>query len=347
MIVKAEIDMSSKLPFCAVVTGIGSYVPERVLTNTDLEKMVDTSDEWIVSRTGIRERHILEDGKATSDMAKEAVSRALADANVKSESVDAVICATYTADLVFPSTACLLQSKLELGTAACFDIEAACCGFIYGLAVGANFLESGMYKRVLVIGADASSRALDWDDRNTCVLFGDGAAAVVLEARPMPKEQKDRRGLLASYLRSDGNGWSQLHQPAGGSQNPPTHETVDERQHFIKMKGREIFKVAGKAMAEAGVQVAQKAGLEMDDIDLVVPHQANLRIIQATKRRLGLDDDKMIINIERYGNTVAASIGIALDEAYRQGRVKDGANILLVGFGAGYTWGGSVIRWGS
>jgi len=338
--------MAPKLPFDAAIAGLGSYVPEKILTNSDLEQTVDTTDEWIVTRTGIRERRILTEGQATSDMALQAAQRALDDSGHSASSIDVCVCATYTGDLVFPSTACLLQSKMELSNAACFDVEAACCGFIYGLTIGANFIESGMSERVLVIGADASSRAVDWDDRNTCVLFGDGAAAVVLERRTTPDAPGDRRGLLSSYLRSDGRGWSQLHQPAGGSQMPPTHQTVSDRQHYIKMKGREIFKVAGRAMAEAGEEATRRAGLTIDDIDLVVPHQANQRIINTTMQRLGLSEDRVIINIDRYGNTVAASIGIALDEAYQAGRLADGSNVLLVGFGAGYTWGGAVIRWG-
>ena len=338
--------MYEALPYQAVVTGVGSFVPENVLTNADFEKMVETTDEWIVSRTGIRERHILPKGQATSDMALEAAKKALEVAKVDPEEIEIVVCGTFTPDYVFPSTACMLQSKLGLKNAGCFDLAAACSGFVYGLTVGSQFITTGKYKKVLVIGADANSRLVDYEDRNTCVLFGDGAGAVVLEQRPMVDDEKDRRGLLSSFLRADGNGWVNLFQPAGGSLRPPTHETIDEHLHHIKMDGKEVFKFASNAMWKASLAAIEAANLTPDDIDLVVPHQANVRIIKNALRRIKIPNDKVIINIDRYGNTVAASVGLALDEAYREGRLADGMNVLLVAFGAGSTWGGIVIRWG-
>lgn len=338
--------MYDSVPFNAVVAGIGSYVPERVLTNADLEAMVDTTDEWIMSRTGIRERHLLEEGKATSDMALEATKRALADAKLAPEDIDIVVCGTFTPDYVFPSCACLLQSKLALVNAACFDLAAACSGFIYSLTVGGHFINSGMARRVLVIGADANSRLVDWTDRNTCILFGDGASAVILEARPQEADRSRRRGILSTIMKSDGTGWRHLFQPAGGSLNPPTADTVAKRLHHITMEGKETFKFASRAMSDAGQAAIDAAGLTVDDIDLVVPHQANIRIINNATRRLQIPDEKTIINIDTYGNTVAASVGLALDDAYRAGRLQDGSNVLLIGFGAGLTWGGIVLRWG-
>lgn len=333
-------------PFQAVISGIGSYVPDKVLTNADLEKTIDTSDEWIVSRTGIKERRILEDGKATSDMALEAAKKAIADAGLTPEDIEIVVCGTFTSDYIFPSTACILQSKLNLVNAACFDLAAACSGYIYSTVVGTSFIKSGMAKHVLVIGTDANSRLVDWTDRNTCVIFGDGAGAIVLSRQDKPEAVSDRRGVLSSFIKSDGKGWKHLYQPAGGSLRPPTHETIDENLHHIKMEGKETFKFASRAMADASLKAIEKANLTTDDIDLVVPHQANVRIINNAMRKLKIPMEKTIINIDKYGNTVAASVGIALDEAYREGRLKDGDNVLLVAFGAGLTWGGIVIRWG-
>ena len=335
-----------KIPFQAVISGIGSYVPDKILTNADLEKTVETTDEWIVTRTGIKERRILEEGKATSDMALEAAQRALNDANLKPEDIDIVVCGTFTSDYIFPSTACILQGKLGLVNAACFDLAAACSGYIYSTVVGANFIHSGMAKHVLVIGTDANSRLVDWTDRNTCVIFGDGAGAIILSKQDKPESKADRRGILASFIKSDGTGWKHLYQPAGGSLCPPTHKTVDERLHHIKMEGKETFKFAARAMADASLKAIERANLTASDIALVVPHQANVRIINNAMRKLKIPAEKVIINIDKYGNTVAASVGIALDEAYREGRLKDGDNVLLVAFGAGLTWGGIVIRWG-
>jgi len=334
-----------RLPYQAVISGVGSYVPEKILTNAELEKTIDTSDEWIVSRTGIKERRILEKGKATSDMALEAAKKAIEDAGLTPPDIDFVVCGTFTPDYVFPSTACILQSKLNLVNAACFDLAAACSGYIYSIVVGSNFITSGMAKHVLVIGTDANSRLVDWTDRNTCVIFGDGAGAMVLSREEKPEAAEDRRGILASFIKSDGTGWKHLYQPAGGSLHTPTHASIDEKLHHIKMEGKETFKFAARAMANASLEALEKANLTTEDIDLVVPHQANVRIIKNAMRKLKIPMDKTIINIDKFGNTVAASLGIALDEAYRTGRLKDGDNVLLVAFGAGLTWGGIVIRW--
>ncbi|MBI2942609.1 MAG: ketoacyl-ACP synthase III [Candidatus Wallbacteria bacterium] len=324
----------------AVVAGIGSYVPEKVLTNQDLERVVDTSEEWIVTRTGIHERHILEDHLTTSDMAVEAASRALRHAGCPASEVDLVLLATVTGDYVFPSTACVVQEKLGLTNAGAFDIGSSCSGFIAALSTGSAFVQSGTFKNVLVIGADAISRLVDWKDRNTCVIFGDGAAAVLL--RPGFGD----RGILSCYLKSDGGGCKYLYQPAGGAKMPPSLDSITNRLHYIRMDGRETFKQAARSMTQAAFEALKMAGLETTDVDLMVPHQANIRIIQAAVQRMGLSMDQVAVNIDRYGNTVAASIGLALDEAQQNGRVTAGDNILMVGFGAGLTWGGIVLRWG-
>jgi len=332
--------MGPKPLHSAVISGVGSYVPDRVLTNADLEKMVDTNDEWIVSRTGIRERRILEEGKATSDMAVEAGKRALEMARVKPEDVGLVIVGTFTPDYVFPATACLVQDRLGLSKAAAYDVNAACSGFIFSLITACQFVFTGAYEHVLVIGADTNSRIMDWQDRGTCVIFGDAASAVVVS------RSDSGRGLLSSYMRTDGSGWKHLHMPAGGSKLPPNLDTVRERMHYIKMEGKETFRFAARAMTEAATEVTRRAGLTAEDIRLVVPHQANIRIIQAACSRLGFGEEKVVVNIDRFGNTVAASVGLALAEVYQTGRVKTDDNILIVGFGAGLTWGGAIIRWG-
>ncbi|MBI3893816.1 MAG: ketoacyl-ACP synthase III [Candidatus Wallbacteria bacterium] len=324
----------------AVIAGIGSYVPEKVLTNQDLERMIDTSDEWIVSRTGIRERHILEDNLTTSDMAVEAATRALRHAGCPASKVDLVLLATVTGDYVFPSTACIVQEKMGLTNAGAFDIGSSCSGFIAALSTGAAFVQSGNFQNVLVIGADAISRMVDCKDRNVCVIFGDGAAAVLLQAG------HSDRGILSTYIKSDGAGCRHLYQPAGGAKLPPSLDTITNRLHYIKMDGRETFKQAARAMTSAAFEALKSAGLEVSDVDLMVPHQANIRIIQAAVQRMGLSMDQVAVNIDRYGNTVAASIGLALDESQQNGRIEAGDHVLLVGFGAGLTWGGIVLRWG-
>ncbi len=274
-------------------------------------------------------------------MATEAGRSALEQADLDPADVDLVIVGTFTPDYYFPTTSCLVQDRLGCTKAAAFDCAAACSGFIYSLSSAAAYIASGIYENVLVIGADANSRIVDWEDRNTCVLFGDGASAVVLK-----RTTRKDRGILSTYLRSDGSGWSFLHQPAGGSLRPPTQETVAQHLHHIKMEGREVFKRAGRAMTSAANEAIERAGLVKEDVALVVPHQANIRIIDSTVKRLGIPREQFVINIHKYGNTVAASIGLALDDAVKEGRIQDGQNILLVGFGAGLTWGGIIIRWG-
>lgn len=322
----------------AGILGTGSAVPQRVLSNADLEKMVDTSDEWIVTRTGIRERRIAEPHEATSDYVYLACERALAAAGVPASEVDMLICATVTPDTMFPSTANLVQARLGADKAAAFDLAAACSGFLYGMSVAAGLIESGHSRYVLVSAGDLLSRITDYEDRSTCVLFGDGAGAVLLG----PVEGD--KGILAFDLGSDGNGGKFLILPAGGSRIPASHESVDARLHFLKMQGQETFKFAVKAMTSATERALDKGGLQKEDIDLLVPHQANIRIIDAASRRFGLDDDKVVVTIHKYGNTSASSIPIAFDEAVREGRAKEGDLVVMVGFGGGLTWGALAVR---
>lgn len=321
------------------ITGVGSCVPERILSNGDLERMVETSDEWITTRTGIRERRIAADGQATSDLATEAARRALADAGVRPEDVDLIIVATVTPDMPFPSTACLVQHRLGATRAAAFDIEAACSGFVYALDIASHFVASHTYNTVLVIGAEKMSSVVDWTDRNTCVLFGDGAGAAVLQNRP------SAHGLLTTCLGSDGGKASLLELPAGGSACPATAETVAARRHFLRMDGKETFKNAVTAMVTAANQALERCGLGIGDIRCVIPHQANQRILSAVAERLGARPEQVFSNVEKYGNTSAASVGIALDEAVKSGRIQRGDLVLLVVFGAGLTWGAAVIEW--
>lgn len=322
----------------AAVLGTGSAVPEKILTNADFEKMVDTNDEWIVSRTGIRERRIAAEGEATSDYVLKACQGALESAGVSAEQVDMIIVGTVTPDTFFPSTANIVQDKLGATKAAAFDLAAACSGFLYGLSVGASFIESGRYQYVLVAAGDLLSRITDYEDRSTCVLFGDGAGAVLLGPT-----QEDK-GLLAFDLGSDGSGGKFLNMPAGGSRLPASHETVDQRLHYLKMAGQETFKFAVKAMTSSTERVLETAGLQKEDIGLLVPHQANIRIIDAASRRFGLGQEKVAVTIDKYGNTSASSIAIAFDEAVRAGRAKDGDVVIMVGFGGGLTWGAVALR---
>ena len=321
------------------VTGVGSYVPEKVLSNSDLSRMVDTTDEWITSRTGIRERRIAAAGEATSDMAAKAALRALEFAGVTAAEVDLIIVATITPDMLFPSVACLVQERIGARRAAAFDLEAACSGFIYAIEVGQQFIMSHTYDTVLVIGAEKLSSIIDWTDRNTCVLFGDGAGAVVLQNRPRS------HGLLTVCMGADGGKAGLLCMPGGGSRVPATADSVASRLHFLRMDGRETFKNAVLAMCTAAQEALERCQLRVDQIRCVIPHQANRRIIEAVAERLGAREDQVFVNLDRYGNTSAASVAIALDEAVRGGKLAKGDLLLLLVFGAGLTWGAAVIEW--
>jgi 3-oxoacyl-[acyl-carrier-protein] synthase-3 len=320
------------------IVGTGSCAPKRVLTNSDLEAMVDTSDEWIRTRTGIRERRISEPEQPSSYLAHRAAERALKDAGIPAAEVDVIIVGTVTGDRIFPSTACTLQHLLGARRAYAFDISAACSGFLYGLAVAENQVASGMADTIVVVGVETLSRIVDWTDRNTCVLFGDAAGAVVL--RSMGRDG----GILSSCLHSDGALVHLLEMPGGGSLRPPSHETVDQRLHAIHMSGNDVFKHAVRAMGSVATEALEAAGVAAADLALLVPHQANLRIIEATAKRLGLPMERVYVNIDRYGNTSSASIPLALDEAKRSGRIRSGDLVEMVTFGGGLTWAASVVR---
>lgn len=324
----------------ARILGTGSYVPPKVVTNEDIEKLVDTSDEWIVSRTGIKKRHVVEGSTAASDLALEAAKTALDDAGLNASDIDQILVATVTPDRLFPSTACTLQEKLGVNGNSAMDIGAACSGFVYGLAMAGSMVSAGILDRVLLIGVETLSKILNWRDRGTCVLFGDGAGAAVIG----PAEEDGAR-ILSVKMRSDGAAGSLLELPAGGSQMPATHETVEQGLHYIKMQGNEVFKYAVRAMEEMAREALVQAGKEVPEVDLLIPHQANLRIIHATAKRLGIPMEKVFVNVNRYGNTSAASIPLALDEAVKEGRIKKGDLVELVTFGAGFTWAAAVIRW--
>ncbi|MDN5331134.1 MAG: 3-oxoacyl-[acyl-carrier-protein] synthase [Tepidanaerobacteraceae bacterium] len=322
----------------AGIIGLGSYTPEKVLTNRDLEKMVETSDEWIRERTGISFRRIADESMATSDLAAKAALEAIEMAGRGPDELDLIIGATVTPDMMFPSTACIVQHKIKASRAAAFDLSAGCSGFIYALTVAAQFVASGMYRNVLVFGAEILSKIVDWQDRNTCVLFGDGAGAAVVSV-------VESGGILESVLGADGGGKDLLFIPAGGSKEPASIETVKERKHFIKMNGNEVFKFAVKIMEESTRKVLEKANLTPQEIDLIVPHQANIRIIEAATKRLNISKEKVMVNIDRYGNMSAASIPVALYEAFKARKIKKGDKVVLVGFGAGLTWGANLIEW--
>lgn len=323
----------------AGVVGLGTYLPAEIITNADLEKIIDTSDEWIRSRTGITERRRLADDEAASDMGIKAAIKALENAGIKPEEVDLIIVPTATPDMFFPSTACIIQDKIGAVNAAAFDISAGCTGFLYALSVANQYVVSGAYDTVLVIATEALTRFLNWEDRNTCVLFGDGAGAVVI------KPVTEGEGFLSFILGSDGSGRDLLKIPAGGSRSPSSKITVENKQHAIQMAGNEVFKFAVKIMGEAAIEALDKAGLSKEDVDLLVPHQANTRIIEAAARRLGLPQEKVVINLDKYGNMSSSSIPVALDEATNKGLLKKGDLIVLVGFGAGLTWGACVMKW--
>lgn len=321
------------------ITGVGSQVPARVLSNAELEKLVDTSDEWITTRTGIRERRLAGPDEATSDLAAAAARKALANAGVAPEQVDLIIVATITPDMLFPSTACLVQHKLGAVRAAAFDIEAACSGFVYALDIASHFVASHTYNTVLVIGAEKMSSVVDWTDRNTCVLFGDGAGAAVLQNRP------NAHGLLTTCLGSDGGKAGLLEVPAGGSACPASADTVARKLHFLRMDGKETFKNAVNAMVSAANEALARCGVTIADVKCIIPHQANQRILTAVAERLDAREDQLFVNVDRYGNTSAASVAIALDEAVTAGRICRGDLVLLVVFGAGLTWGAALIEW--
>lgn len=321
------------------VTGVGYYVPAKVLTNYDLEKMVETSDDWITSRTGIKERRIAAADEFTSDLAAKAALRAMKMAGISADQIDLIIVATITPDMPFPSTACLVQQKIGARRCAAFDIEAACSGFIYGLEIGQQFIMSRTYDTVLVVGAEKLSTIVDWKDRNTCVLFGDGAGAVVLQNRP------NTHGLLTAVMGADGSKADLLSMPGGGSRCPATMDSVNARLHFLRMDGKETFKNAVQAMLTAAQEALRRCEIDISQIKCVIPHQANRRIIDAVGERLGVGPEQVYVNLDRYGNTSAASVAIALGEAVASGRINRGDLVLLVVFGAGLTWGAAVIEW--
>ncbi|HEY5478141.1 MAG TPA: beta-ketoacyl-ACP synthase III [Gaiellaceae bacterium] len=320
------------------ITGLGCYAPERVLANNELAKMVETNDEWIQTRTGIKERRIAAPDEATSDLCLPAAEAALADAGVKGSEIDLVIVATITADMLFPSTAAILASRLGAGSAAAYDLSAGCTGFVYALTQGFGAIAAGFARRVLVVGADTLSRVVDWDDRATCVLFGDGAGAVVLE-------EVAGGGFHAFELGADGAGGMELFMPAGGSRRPASAETIAAREHYVKMNGREVYKFATRVLPSSARAVLEVLGRSIEDIDLYVPHQANLRIIEHAAKKLGVEKERVFVNVDRYGNTSSASIPLALCEARKEGRLADGTLVLMTGMGAGLTWGSSVITW--
>lgn len=324
----------------AKISALGTHLPPRLLTNADLEKMVETSDQWIMERTGIRERHIVDKGVATSDLASAAATRMLKERGLNPTDIDAIIVATVTPDMLFPSTACLVQNKIGAKGAWGFDLSAACSAFVYALQTGAQFIASGAHKRVMVIGADVMSSIIDYTDRATCVIFGDGAGAVLLEAA-----EDDSVGLIDFLHEIDGSGACSLYMPGGGSLHPSTHETVDKKMHYVHQDGQAVFKYAVKKQLEIADALLKRNNLKGSDIDVFIPHQANKRIIQATADRLGLRSESVIINIDRYGNTTAATIPLAMQTAHEEGKLKKGSLVMLASVGAGFTVGATLLRW--
>ncbi|UCD19671.1 MAG: ketoacyl-ACP synthase III [candidate division WOR-3 bacterium] len=322
----------------AYIAGIGSYAPDKVLTNPDLEKIVDTSDEWITTRSGIKERRIAAENQAASDLALIATQRALKSAGIKAEDIGEIIVGTATPDMPFPSTACLIQKQIGAPHVMAFDISAGCTGFLYALGLAEIFIKGGN-DNILVIGADILSKFTDYTDRTTCVLFGDGAGALIV------KKGDGTRGILSSHFASDGSSWQLLHQPAGGSRMPASIETVEKRLHVIKMQGNEVFKLAVRAMSDAAVKTLRAANVSPSEVKLLIPHQANIRIIEASAKRLHMPMDKVLVNLDRYGNTSTASIPLALDEAVKTGRIDRGDIVLMIAFGAGFTWGGVLFKY--
>lgn len=323
----------------ARITGTGSYAPKKIITNHDLEKLVSTSDEWITERTGIKERRIAEKGQSTSDLAFEAGRRALKAARLGADELDLILVATMTPDKILPSTACVLQEKLGATKAAAFDIYAACSGFIYGMSVADAFIRSETYKNILLVGAEVLSRFTDWEDRTTCILFGDGAGAAVIQ------RHAGKRGILSTHLHSEGSLGDLIHVPGGGAQHPASHDTIRKRMHFIKMKGNETFKAAVRSLEGVVQEALDHNKVKPEEIDFLVPHQANLRIIQAMAQRLAMPMEKVVLTLPKYGNTSAASIPMALDEAVRDGRIKENHLLLFEAFGGGLTWASALVRW--
>jgi 3-oxoacyl-[acyl-carrier-protein] synthase-3 len=323
----------------ARIAGVGAYVPPRVHTNAEVAARVDTTDEWIVQRTGIRERHIADETEATSDLAVAAARQALARAGLAPEDVELIVVGTSRGDMPFPSTANFVQHKLGARRAGAMDVFAACAGSVYSLSIGAQYIQTGKYRTVLTIGAELYSRLVDWNDRATCILFGDGAAATVL--RPAT----DGSGILDADLYSDGRHWEWLYLPGGGSKHPTSHETVDGRLHYLRMRGDEVFKAAVRMLAESSLAILEKNGYAPEQVDLFIPHQANVRIIEAVAKRLGVPMDRVVVDVDRYGNTASASVYLALEEAWSQGRVRPGDLVLLASFGGGFTWGAALVQW--
>lgn len=325
--------------FSVGIIGTGSYLPEKIVSNKDLEKIMDTSHEWIKSRTGISSRRVVDSEMATSDLATRAAKKAMEDAEITPEELDLIIVATATPDMAFPSTACIVQENIGAINAAAFDIEAACTGFIYALTIGEQFIKTGFYQKILIVGAEVLTKVIDWEDRNTAVLFGDGAGAVVLD------RVEAGQGILSSYLGSDGRDGSLLTLPGGGSRYPANYKTIDDKLHYIKMQGNEVFKFAVRIMGNAALKVLDKSNIKLEDVDYLVPHQANIRIIEAAAKRLKLPMEKVYVNLDEYGNISAASVPVALDEAVKKGFIKEEDIVVLVAFGAGLTWGSTAIKW--
>ncbi|MGF1530422.1 MAG: beta-ketoacyl-ACP synthase III [Puniceicoccaceae bacterium] len=334
--------MESSRPSITVL-GTGSYVPAKVMTNSELSEMVDTTDEWITSRTGIKQRRIAASGEWASDLATKAAERALEEADLKAEEIDLIVLATLSPDMIFPSTACLVQQRLGIPGIPCFDVGAACSGFVYALETARSLMLSNpRYRRALVIGAERISSFLDWTDRTTCVLFGDGAGAFVLG-----RSETREVGILDCLIGSDGSKWDLIHMPGGGSTLPPSPATIEDRSHFLKMNGREVFKLAVREMERCAREILAANGYGVEDVDCFIPHQANMRIIDHMVTHMGIDPKRLPNNLQNYGNTSAASVPLAMDEAVRAGQIREGSLVLLVAFGAGLTWGASLIRWGT
>ncbi len=326
-------------PRRAAITGIGSATPERVMTNAEFEKFLDTSDEWITKRTGIKERHLASEDETTSTLATEAAKLALADAGCNASELDLIVCGTVSPDMPFPAVACFVQDALGAKDIPAFDVSAACSGFIYALTVASQFIETGMYKKVLVIGADVLSKVCDFTDRGSCILFGDGAGAVVLE----PTTEPDK-GIIHTVMHADGSGWDFIHVPGGGTKAPASIETIEQKQHFVKMRGRDVYKFAVDKMQWLLGDCMEKCNLTVDDVDMVVPHQVNIRIIESATEKYNFPMEKVFVNIDKFGNTSGASIPLALDQAVKAGVIGKGSTIIMVAFGAGLTWAGATIK---